>query len=238
MPAKPLKRIISIAAVSTLMAARCSAPDTALEASTPAQPLPYLGEHDVQLNRKADGTVYPDTVYYTIPKFSFTNQQGSEVSHHQYEGKIFVADFFFTTCNSICPVMSSQMARLQARVKNEGLENEVMFLSHTVKPEEDTPEVLMNYANSIGADLTSWHFVTGNADDIYDLAQQGYMLTAFPSDTAQGGVFHTDKFTLVDNEMHIRGYYDGTSTQSVDQLFDDLKTLLQETHDHKHTAGY
>ena len=151
-----------------------------------------------------------------------------EVSHRTYQGKIFVADFFFTTCKSICPAMSSQMARLQSLVQKKGLEKEVMFLSHSVKPEEDTPEVLKAYGNALGADFSNWNFVTGKADDIYDQAQLGYMLSAFPSDTADGGIFHTDKFTLLDREMHIRGYYDGTSTKAVDQLFEDIQILIKE----------
>lgn len=190
--------------------------------------LPYFGDHDVELKRNEQGSSIPDTVYYRIPKFSFTNQDGAEVSHKTYQGKIFVSDFFFTTCKSICPAMSSQMARLQSLVKKEGLETEVMFLSHSVKPLEDTPDVLKSYGQSIGADFNNWNFVTGQPEDIYDQAQLGYMLSAFPSDTADGGVFHTDKFTLLDREMHIRGYYDGTSTKSVDQLFQDIKVLVKE----------
>ncbi len=195
--------------------------------STP-QKLPYFGVHDVELVRGENGSSIPDTVYYQIPKFSFTNQDNANVSHRTYEGKVFVADFFFTTCKSICPAMSSQMAKLQARVQKENIQNDVMFLSHSVKPLEDTPEVLKNYGNALGADFENWNFVTGNPEDIYDHAQLGYMLSAFPSDTADGGVFHTDKFTLIDRDMHIRGYYDGTSSKAVDQLFEDMKILIKE----------
>jgi protein SCO1 len=190
--------------------------------------LNYYGEHDIELVKATDGSLEADSVYYTIPKFSFTNQDGKNTSFHDYEGKIFVADFFFTTCKSICPVMSSQMTRLQGLVKKEGLQDKVMFLSHSVKPEVDSPEVLKAYGEALGADFSNWNFVTGKAEDIYELAQEGYMLTAFPSDTADGGVFHTDKFTLIDGGMHIRGYYDGTSTGSVDKLFEDIKWLVKE----------
>ncbi len=190
--------------------------------------LGYYGEHDIELVKAADGSIEADSVYYTIPKFSFTNQDGKNVSFRDYEGKIFVSDFFFTTCKSICPAMSSQMTRLQGLVMKEGLQDKVMFLSHSVKPEEDSPEVLKAYGDALGADFSNWNFVTGKADDIYELAQEGYMLTAFPSDTAEGGVFHTDKFTLIDTGMHIRGYYDGTATNSVDKLFEDIKWLVKE----------
>jgi len=190
--------------------------------------LPYLGESDVEFRKEKTGTMKPDTVYYTIPKFSFINQDSAEVSHRTYENKIFVADFFFTECPSICPILSSQMWRLQGLVKNEGLQNDVMFLSHSVKPEHDSPAVLKEYGDKLGADYSNWNFVTGNTEDIYDQAEDGYMLTAFPSDTASGGIFHTDKMTLVDRQMHIRGYYDGTSTISVDKLFEDIKKLINE----------
>lgn len=235
MKTKPWKILISLTVLLSMFSAKCSDKKTAerevTETSSTAakkQHLAYYGVHDVELVHTSKGATVPDTAYYTIPKFSFTNQDGNEVSHDNYERKVFVADFFFTTCKSICPVMSSQLARLQAMVKKDGLSQEVNFLSHSVKPEEDTPETLKNYGDALGADYSNWNFVTGKADDIYDLAQQGYMLTAFPSDTAEGGVFHTDKFTLIDRQMHIRGYYDGTSTKSVDQLFEDIKTLLKE----------
>jgi protein SCO1/2 len=113
-------------------------------------------------------------------------------------------------------------------VKNAGLQSEVRFLSHTVDPEHDRPDTLKSYAMRVGADTTNWDFVTGDSEDIYWQAQEGYMLTAFPSDTADGGFFHTDKLTLVDQNRHIRGYYDGTSTKSVDQLFKDIKKLSHE----------
>ncbi len=236
MKKKNWKTLLSLLVIISLLSAKCSPKsepskndqegNSAIEAYKVQ--LDYYGEHDVELGHNSDGTSFPDTVYYTIPKFSFTNQEGKEISHHNYDGKIFVADFFFTTCKSICPMMSSQMCRLQKLIQKEGLQNEVMFLSHSVKPEVDTPEILLNYGNAIGADYSNWNFVTGIAEDIYDQAQQGYMLTAFPSDTADGGVFHTDKFSLIDRQMHIRGFYDGTSSKSVDQLFQDIKVLIKE----------
>jgi len=97
-----------------------------------------------------------------------------------------------------------------------------------VKPETDTPAKLKAYATGIGADLSRWNFLTGKPQDIYDLAQEGFLLTAFPSDTAAGGIFHTDKVTLLDRQLRMRGYYDGTSTKSMDELFMDAVTLSQE----------
>jgi protein SCO1 len=190
--------------------------------------LPFFGENDIELNTNEKGETIADTVFYAIPKFSFTNQNGKLISHRDYIGKVSVVDFFFTECPSICPMLSAQMSRLQSLVNKAGLKAEVMFLSHSVKPQHDTPEVLLSYGEKLGADFSNWNFVTGSAEDIYDQAEEGYMLSAFPSDSAEGGVFHTDKITLLDRQMRIRGYYDGTSTKEVDRLFEDLKILVQE----------
>jgi protein SCO1 len=193
-----------------------------------AAPLPFFGEHDVEMKHGKDGELIPDTIYYRLPYFSFLNQDSVMVSHKTYEDRIFVADFFFTNCESICPIMSSQMVRIQELLKKEGLSDRVWLLSHTVDPVRDTPQVLKEYAGRIGADLSTWNFVTGSAGDIYWQAETGYMLSAFPSDTAQGGFFHTDRFTLLDRSMRIRGYYDGTSTKEVDKLLNDIKRLVQD----------
>jgi len=194
-----------------------------LAACNTRPPLPHLGPHDVF--RDDHGAA--DTVYYTIPKFAFTNQEGQEVTHHDYDGHVYVADFFFSNCPSICPIMSSQMARLQENLRSAELLGRVKLLSHTVDPVRDTLEALAAYADRIGADLDHWHFVTGAPELLYKQAEHGYLMTAFPSDTAAGGFFHTDQFALIDREGHIRGYYDGTSTASVDALFEDIQHLLK-----------
>jgi len=197
----------------------------------PRYTLPFFGEHDVEIRHASGGELIPDTTYYRIPYFSYINQGGRVVSHEDFMGKIFVADFFFTHCESICPIMSSQMARLQERLRKDGLCDRIRLLSHTVDPSRDTPERLKEYSTAIGADTICWQFVTGRAEDIYWQAETGYMLSAFPSDTAQGGFFHTDRFTLVDRFMRIRGYYDGTSTKEVDQLFEDIQLLIKNEAD-------
>jgi protein SCO1/2 len=193
------------------------------------QTLPYIGEHDVQFRKLPSGEMVTDTDYYQIPKFSFVNENGRRISQNDYAGKPFVADFFFASCKTICPIMNSQMARVQEMLRKENLLQQIGFLSHTVDPKHDTLPALRAYAQRVGADTSVWHFVTGNAEDIYWQAQEGYMLTAFPSDTADGGFFHTDKLTLVDRNRHIRGYYDGTSTKDVDRLYTDIKKLIHES---------
>lgn len=182
--------------------------------------LPHFGIHDTDSKG--------DTIYYTVPKFSFINQNGSITSHKDYEGKIYVTDFFFTTCPTICPIMSTQMSRLQSLLMEKELLGDVLLLSHTINPEYDRPDTLKAYAKKMGADTTSWKFVTGDRKDIYRQAKDGYFINALESDTAQGGFIHSDNFILIDREMHIRGYYDGTSTKEVDQLLNDIQVLMQE----------
>lgn len=189
--------------------------------------LPYYGNHDVQLIEQPDGSMLADTVYFSVPPFSFTDLNEKEVSHHTIEGHVYIADFFFTTCPTICPIMSSQLSRLQSKLQKEGFMGDVHFISHSVNPETDTPDVLRDYALRLDADTTTWHFVTGDKDLIYDQARYGYFMTALESDTAAGGFFHSDTFVLIDQERHIRGYYDGTSTYEVDSLFNDILLLHQ-----------
>jgi protein SCO1/2 len=190
--------------------------------------LPYFGDFGIEIKYNEKGEGISDTVYDPIPLFAFTNQEGKMITNDFMAGKIAVVDFFFTNCTSICPMLSSQMSRLQHSVKSENLDNQVVFLSHTVDPKNDTPQVLKAYADRMEADYSNWNFVTGNEEDIYWQAKEGYKLTAFPSDTAQGGFFHTDQIALIDQEGKIRGYYDGTSTKAVDQLFTDLHLLLKK----------
>jgi protein SCO1/2 len=210
-----------------LLACNGDTPST-IEQPIANNPLPYFGNHDIELERQDDGSMIADTAYFTVPPFAFTNQSGREISHRDYEGHIYVTDYFFSTCPTICPVMSSQMSRLQDMLKQKGLFGDVKLLSHTVDPEHDTPEVLLAYADRMGADTSHWHFVTGDKDMLYDQARFGYFMTALESDTAAGGFFHSDNFVLVDRRGHLRGFYDGTSTSEVDQLFNDIQRLVQE----------
>lgn len=192
-----------------------------------AADLPYFGEHDVELVHDSSDVSLVDTIYFTVPGFVFINQDSSTTSHKDYRGHVYVTDYFFTTCPTICPIMTSQMVRLQSLVNTQLGNAGVKFLSHTVDPEHDSPSVLKDYATRIGADFSNWNFVTGNKEDLYDQARYGYFMTAFESDTAAGGFFHSDQMVLVDREGHIRGYYDGTSTSEVDKLFEDIKFLVQ-----------
>jgi protein SCO1/2 len=162
---------------------------------------------------------------HTVPAFAFTGIDSTEISHRTVEEQVKIVDYFFTHCPTICPIMSSQLARTQHWLKDHDLDKDVMLLSHSVDPERDTPARLKTYATQLGADTTSWKFLTGDKEDLYDQARFGYYLTALESDTAAGGFFHSDTFVLVDRENRIRGLYDGTSTAEVDAMMLDAAQL-------------
>lgn len=232
---KPVLRASSVLLATLLLACEApssSSPDqtTSGQSQVAPQALPYYGDHDVMLVEDGEGAWITDTVYFTVPFFAFTNQDNREISADDYSGHLYVTDFFFTTCPTICPMMSAQMSRLQDLLKQKALLGDVKLLSHTVDPTHDTPEVLKAYGERMNADFEHWNFVTGSEADLYDQAKYGYFLTALPSDTAAGGFFHSDTFVLIDREGHIRGYYDGTSTSEVDQLFNDIQILANNAH--------
>ena len=162
---------------------------------------------------------------HTVPAFALTATNGSEFSHRDVQNRLRIVDFFFTRCPTICPIMSSQMARLQAQLIERGMQNDILLLSHSVDPEHDTPLMLQEYGQKLGRNPAVWELLTGEKEAIYDLARNGYFLTAIESDTAAGGIFHSDTFALIDGQDQIRGYYDGTSTEEVDQLMADAYRL-------------
>ncbi len=187
--------------------------------------LPVLGEKEVKaviVNGKAS----TDTIFHTIPAFEFTDQTGKPVSNVDFKGqKIYVADFFFTSCPTICPKMKTQMLRLYKHFKGN---TSVSFLSHTIDPRHDTVPVLNEYAKKLGIEGTQWRFVTGQKEKIYEIGQKGYMATAKEDSTADGGFIHSGAFILVDKMQRVRGIYDGTKADEVDDLQDDIEILLKE----------
>jgi protein SCO1/2 len=186
--------------------------------------LPILGERD-WVKKTVDGKEVVDTIYNTIPPFSFVNQQGDTVSEKIVEGKIYVTDFFFTTCPTICPVMKRQMIKVFQQFKGNP---DVMILSHTIDPEHDTPQVLNTFAKDLGIEGTQWQFLTGSKDKIYKIGQENYMSTAKEDKTAEGGYIHSGAFILVDKEKHVRGMYDGTTEEGTQKLIADMRRLLDE----------
>ncbi len=166
-----------------------------------------------------------DTVYHTIGNFSFTNQDGKTLTEKDFKNSVYVADFFFTTCHSICPIMSSQMEKVYEKYKGNMA---VKFLSHTVDPEIDTVEQLKRYAIKHNADANQWSFVTGSKKDLYAIARTGYLLNAEQGDGGPDDFIHTQNFALIDKEKRIRGFYDGTDSTDMNQLTKDIGLLLKE----------
>lgn len=186
--------------------------------------LPILGERDV-VSRVVDGKTVEDTVYNTIPDFAFVNQNGDTVTQEAVKGKIYVTDFFFTSCPTICPVMKKQMIKVYDQFKDNP---EVVILSHSIDPAHDTPEVLHQYAEDLGVKGTQWQFLTGPKEKIYEIGQGSYLVTANEDNTVEGGYIHSGAFILVDKDRRVRGMYDGTTEEGSQKLIRDIDILLAE----------
>ncbi|MBT0607242.1 SCO family protein [Aequorivita echinoideorum] len=171
-----------------------------------------------------DTTIQYVKKYHTIADFSLTNQNGKTITQKDYEGKIYVADFFFTTCQSICPIMTDHMAKIQQKIEND---DEVLLLSHTVTPEIDTVAQLKRYALEKGVNDKKWNLVTGDKKEIYNLARKSY-LVAKDAQYNPYDLIHTENFVLVDKKKRIRGFYDGTNPEEIEKLLEDLKILKRE----------
>ncbi len=189
--------------------------------------LPILGEREA-IQQVVNGKTVTDTIYHQIPDFSFVNQDSQRVTSQTLAGKIYVTDFFFTTCPTICPKMKSQMLRVYEKFKNN---DQVVLLSHTIDPQHDSVAVLRDYAERLGVSSSKWQFLTGAKDSIYDIAAQ-YMVSAAEDEKEPGGFVHSGAFILVDTERHVRGIYDGTNPDQVDQLIRDIPLLLAEKSQH------
>ena len=159
--------------------------------------------------------------YHTISDFSLTNQNGETITQEDYKDKIYIADFFFTTCPTICPIMTKNMADLQKELKGD----EVMLLSHSVTPEIDSVAQLKKYALEKGVDDSKWNLVTGDKKQIYELARKSYLAVKTDGDGGSFDMIHTENFILVDKERRIRGFYDGTKKEDMEQLLQDLEIL-------------
>ncbi len=162
--------------------------------------------------------------YHTIADFSLTNQNGKTVTQNTYKDKIYIADFFFTTCQTICPIMTDHMLEIQEKLKDD---DDVLLLSHTVTPEIDSVAQLKKYALEKGVNDAKWNLVTGEKKQIYDLARKSY-LAAKDVPYEEYDLIHTENFVLVDKKRRIRGFYDGTDPRAIQNLLQDLKTLKRE----------
>jgi protein SCO1 len=192
------------------------------------QPLPIYNPTDLTPD-VVDEELHRVGIGHKIGQFEFTNQNGKTISDKDVDGKIYVVEYFFTTCGTICPIMNDQMQRVQrAYSKNE----KVKILSFTVNPEVDDVAQLKKYANEHDADDNQWWFLTGEKEKLYELARKSYFVLK-PAEAANAGdagsdFIHTNNFVLVDGNRRIRGYYDGTDKEEVSKLIEDIQSLLEE----------
>ena len=190
----------------------------------PKKTLPIFSPSDVN-PEMVDSLVEHIRINHKISDWEFTNQNNKLISQKDYEGKIYVADFFFTTCPTICPIMKDNMVWLQEKIQQYP---DVMLLSHTVIPEIDTPEVLKKYALEKGVDDQKWNLVTGDKQDIYYIARKSYLAVKTGDISELYDMVHTENFVLVDKKRRIRGFYDGTNQEDIKRLLEDIEFLVNE----------
>ncbi|MEW2920879.1 SCO family protein [Muricauda sp. ANG21] len=169
-----------------------------------------------------DSTLHYKKKYHKIADFSLTNQNGETITQDDYKDKIYVADFFFTTCPTICPIMTKNMGDIQKSILED---DEVMLLSHSVTPAIDSVPQLKKYALEKGVVDRKWNLVTGDKKHIYELARKSYLAVKTDGDGGPYDMIHTENFILVDKEKRIRGFYNGTNPKEIDKLLEDLKIL-------------
>ncbi|CAG4992026.1 hypothetical protein DYBT9275_00878 [Dyadobacter sp. CECT 9275] len=213
-----LNKIHSIYLIGTVIAF------LSISCQTESKKLPIYGERD-WVTKTVDGKEVVDTIYHTIPPFKFLNQNGDTVTEALVKDKIYIADFFFTTCPTICPVMKKQMLKVFKEFRDNP---QVMIVSHSIDPDHDTPQVLRQYAKDLGAEGNQWQFLTGPKEKIYEIGQKSYMIVANEDKTAEGGYIHSGAFILVDKDRHVRGTYDGTTEEGTQKLIGDIRILLEE----------
>jgi len=187
-------------------------PKETLQVYQPSMVNPELVDSTLQYKRK----------YHTVADFSLLNQNGRTITQKDYEDKIYIADFFFTTCPTICPIMTKNMVDIQEKIKGDP---SIKLLSHTVTPEIDSVAQLKKYAIEKGVDDTKWNLVTGDKKQIYELARKSYLAVQSDGDGGPYDMIHTENFILVDKEKRIRGFYDGTKSEDIDQLMADIEVL-------------
>ncbi|MDA0780490.1 MAG: SCO family protein [Bacteroidetes bacterium] len=190
-------------------------PKEVLPVFQPAMVTPELVDESIQFVKK----------YHTIAPFSMTNQNGETITEKEYDNTIYVADFFFTTCPSICPIMTKNMHTLQEKLIDLP---EVKLLSFSVTPQIDSVAQLKRYALKNKVDETRWNLVTGKKKEIYELARKSYLVVKDDGDGGPYDMIHTENFVLVDKQKRIRGFYDGTQLEAMDDILRDIELLVSE----------
>ncbi|MFI0429844.1 SCO family protein [Mariniflexile sp. HMF6888] len=188
------------------------------------QPLPIYQPAMVS-TELVDSTIQYQKKYHKIADFKLINQNGKTITQDDYKDKIYVADFFFTTCQTICPIMTNHMAQIQKALIND---DDVLLLSHTVTPKIDTVAQLKRYALEKGVIDAKWNLVTGDKKQIYELARKSYLAVKDFGDGGDFDMIHTENFMLIDKKRQIRGFYDGTNAEDIDKLLEDIEILKQE----------
>jgi protein SCO1/2 len=189
----------------------------------PSKTLPIYNPADVN-PELVDSTVQYIAREHKIANFSFINQNGKIITQKDYEDKIYVADFFFTTCGTICPIMTTNMIDIQKAFLNNP---KVMLLSHTVTPEIDSVSVLKKYAIEKGVVDSKWNLVTGDKKEIYSMARKSYLAVKLGKPSELYDMVHTENFVLVDAQKRVRGFYDGTKKEDINKLIDDINWLCE-----------
>lgn len=187
--------------------------------------LPYLGFHDVDYITDENGNDKIDSVYYQVPDFEFINQDSVPITNELTDGHVYVVNFFFTSCPHICPSMMEHMKRLQESTEDV---EELIILSHTIDPERDTLPKLRQYIVDREIDTRNWHLLYNEREYTHYMGIEGYLLSIVESEEEiDGGFLHSEYFVLVDRDRHIRGMYNGTVTEEVDQLSEDIHALIE-----------
>ena len=189
--------------------------DSGIGAGQATDPLPILGEMEI---------VNGDMVYHQIPDFTFVNQDSQTVTNASFAGKAYVADFFFISCPTICPKTTKQMLRIHDQFKANP---ELNLVAHTIDPKRDNVEALRNYAHNLGVASNKWHFLTGDKDELYEIADD-YFSIAIEDPDAPGGFDHSGRLILIDENRHVRSFCDGTDPDDVDRFMEDIQNLLDE----------
>ncbi|WP_179009594.1 SCO family protein [Winogradskyella forsetii] len=185
------------------------------------QPLPIYQPAMVS-EELVDSTIQHQLKYHKISDFSLTNQNGKTITQDTYKDKIYVADFFFTTCQTICPIMTDNMFQIQKEIIND---DDVMLLSHSVTPKIDSVQQLKKYAKEKGVIDRKWNLVTGDKKQIYELARKSYLAVKTDGNGDAYDMIHTENFMLIDKKRQIRGFYDGTKPKDIERILEDIETL-------------
>lgn len=194
---------------------------------TPQKKLPVYNPADVN-PKLVDESIVHIRSNHKVADFKLINQNGDTITQENYKDKIYVADFFFTRCLTICPVMTNNIGKLQEVFKND---DDVMFLSHSVTPVIDSVSVLRAYANVKGVIDQKWNITTGDKKHIYNLARKSYFAVLDEGDGGLQDFIHTENFVLVDKKRQIRGFYDGTDNEDIKRLITDIRILQNESKD-------